>query len=306
MNWNPDSLPSLIGKSYVVTGGNSGLGFETARILAEKGARVLITTRDETKARAALDSLRSILPKADLDFVLLDLTDPTSITAAATAIIDKCPHLDACINNGGVMQTPEVRTAEGFELQFSTNHLGHFRLNRALFSHIERSNGRIVAVSSIAHRGGNIRLDDLNAQKGYDSTAAYTQSKLANLMYSFELQRRLVARGSKAISIACHPGYAATNLQSTGVGMEGGSSFFRAVYKVTNSLVAQPAERGAWPSVLAAADPNAEPGGYYGPTGIGELRGKVGKAQASARAKDQAMAGALWDKTEALVGSFFG
>ncbi len=305
MSWTPDSLPSLEGKTFVVTGGNGGLGFEATRILTGKGARVVITARDEAKARAALDAVRAAVPKADVDFVLLDLTDPKSIAAAASAIIEKCPRLDACINNGGVMQTPEVRTPEGFELQFATNHLGHFRLNHLLLAHLERSKGRVVAVSSIAHRTGKIDLDDLNANKRYDATVAYSQSKLANLMYGFELQRRLAARGSAAVSIACHPGYAATNLQSAGVGMTGGSSFFRVLYKVTNAVLAQSAEKGAWPLVLAAADPTAEPGAYYGPTGLGGMRGDVGKASFSERAGDAGVAKALWEKTEALVGGFF-
>ncbi|MFT6397260.1 MAG: NAD(P)-dependent dehydrogenase (short-subunit alcohol dehydrogenase family) [Bradymonadia bacterium] len=305
MNWNPDTLPSLSGKTFVVTGGNSGLGFEATRILRGKGARLVITTRSEAKARDAVAALRSAGPNADVDFVLLDLTEPESIDAAAATILEKCPRLHACINNAGVMQTPERRTSEGFELQFATNHLGHFRLNRLLLARLEDDAGRIVPVSSVAHRSGTIDLDNLNAEKEYDTTRAYSQSKLANLMYAFELQRRLAGRGSAVACIPCHPGYAATNLRSTGVGMEGGSAFLRGLYKVLNLVIAHSAEKGAWPLVLTAADPKAEASVYYGPTGLGGARGKVGKSVAAARAEDQVVAKALLQKTEQLVGPFF-
>jgi NAD(P)-dependent dehydrogenase (short-subunit alcohol dehydrogenase family) len=305
MNWTPNALPTLSGKTFVITGGNSGLGFEAATMLLAKGARVVITTRSEAKAQVAVTALLNAVPNADVDFVILQLTDPESIDAAASSILEKCPRLDACINNAGVMQTPMVRTAEGFELQFATNHLGHFRLNRRLLARLEEHGGRIVPVSSIAHRAGVINLDDLNSEQRYDATRAYAQSKLANLMYAFELQRRLSERGSPVTAIPCHPGYAATNLQSTGVGMDGGSAFFRVLYKGLNAVVAQSAERGAWPLVLAAADPTAEAGAYYGPTSLGGMRGKVGKSFVAARAQDRAVARALWEKTEALVGAFF-
>ncbi|MEZ4318327.1 MAG: oxidoreductase [Myxococcota bacterium] len=305
MSWTPDTLPDLTGKTYAITGGNSGLGLEAAKIFAEKGARVVITSRSEAKAREAIEAVKAHAPGADVDFVLLDLSEPASIEAAVPELIAKCPQMDALVNNAGVMQTPEVRTSEGFELQLATNHIGHFRLNSQLFPHLEACGGRIVVVSSIAHKLGRIALDDLMSEKRYDPTVAYGQSKLANLMYALELHRRLRARGSRVVAIACHPGYAATNLQSAGVGMSGGSSFFRTVYAVTNKLVAQPAEKGAWPEVLAAADPDAEPGAYYGPTGIGDMRGPVGKSSISSAARDESVAAKLWEATEALAGPFF-
>jgi len=306
MNWTPDLLPELNDKTYVITGGNSGLGLEAAKILTGKGARVVITSRSEAKATAALQSIREAVPSADVDFVLLDLADADSITAAAAAIRHKCPQLHALINNAGVMQTPELRTSEGWELQLATNHLGHFRLNALLMDAIEASGGRIVPVSSVAHKLGDIGLEDLNfEQRRYDATVAYGQSKLANLMYGFELQRRLAERGSRVVAIPCHPGYAATNLQSAGVGQEGGSWFFKWLYKFTNVVWAQSAERGAYPLVLAAADPNAEPGVYYGPTGLADTRGRVGRSSVAKKARDEAVAGRLWDKTEELVGPFF-
>ena len=305
MGWTPDALPDLTGKTYAITGGNGGLGLEASKILAAKGARVVITSRSEDKANAALAALREAVPAADADFVLLDLADPDSVKAAAEAIRSACPRLDALINNAGVMQTPQIRTSEGFELQFATNHLGHFRLNAALFPHIEASSGRIVPVSSVAHRFGRIAIDDLMTEKRYDPTVAYAQSKLANLMYGFELQRRLTARDSAVTCIPCHPGYSATNLQSAGVGMEGGSSGWRWMYKVTNAVLAQSATQGSYPLALAAADPEAEPGVYYGPTWFGDARGPVGKSTVSAAARDEDVARQLWEKTEALVGPFF-
>lgn len=305
MGWTPDALPSLSGKTYAITGGNSGLGLEAAKILTGKGARVVITSRKAEKAEAAIGQIRAASPDADVEYVLLDLSDKDSVAAAAAAIEDKCPQLDALINNAGVMQTPELRTAEGFELQFATNHIGHFRLNAALLPLLERSGGRIVPVSSIAHKFGDIRLDDLQHETSYDPMVAYGQSKLANLMYAFELQRRLEARGSSVISVACHPGYAATNLQSAGVGMDGGSIFFRWVYKISNAVMAQSATEGAYPLVLAAAAPDAKAGAYYGPTGLGDARGPVGESSVHPKARDEAVARQLWEKTEALAGAFF-
>jgi NAD(P)-dependent dehydrogenase (short-subunit alcohol dehydrogenase family) len=306
MNWTPDELPSLEGKGFAITGGNSGLGLEAAKILAGKGARVVITARSEAKAQGALDAIRAAVPSADVDFVLLDLTNPTSIESAAVGIREKLPRLDALINNAGVMQPPLVRTDEGYELQMATNHLGHFRLNSKLLDHLEASGGRIVAVSSIAHKFGKIDLNDLMFERrSYDSTVAYGQSKLANLLYAKELDRRLEARGSKVVAIACHPGYAATNLQSAGVGMDGGSRFFRGFYAVTNKIVAQSAEEGAYPLVLAAAEPDAQRGEYYGPTWFMQMRGPVGVSFVAKQGRDEKTAAGLWDATEKLVGPFF-
>jgi NAD(P)-dependent dehydrogenase (short-subunit alcohol dehydrogenase family) len=305
MGWTPDALPDLTGKTYVVTGGNGGLGLEATKLLCAKGAQVVITTRKEDAAKDALQRLRAEVPQAVADYVLLDLAEPKSVAEAAEALRARCPRLDALVNNAGVMQPPLLRTSEGHELQLATNHLGHFRLNAALFPLLEASGGRIVPVASIAHRMGRIDLDDLDSERSYDPTVRYAQSKLANLMYSFELQRRLTARGSKVTSIACHPGYAATNLQTAGVSMEGGSSLFRWLYKATNAVVAQSATRGAWPLVLAAADPTAKPGGYYGPTGIGQARGPVGESYLADVAKDLEVARRLWEWTERAVGPFF-
>jgi NAD(P)-dependent dehydrogenase (short-subunit alcohol dehydrogenase family) len=306
MGWTPDKLPDLSGKTVVITGGNGGLGLEAAKLLVGKGARVIITARTDDKAQAALDTLRQSSANADVDYVLLDLADLETISPAALRLIDKCPELHGIINNAGVMQTPERRTKEGWELQLATNHLGHFRLNASLYTHLEASGGRIVPVSSIAHKLGRIHLDDLQLTKGYNATTAYAQSKLANLMYALELQRRLSARGASVSAIPCHPGYAATNLQSAGVGMDGGSALYRTLYKVTNAVMAQSATEGAYPLVLAAAAPDAEPGVYYGPTAMRDMRGPVGKSHVADQATDEDVARKLWEQTEALVGPFFG
>ncbi len=307
MGWTPHQLDHLGGKTYVVTGGNSGIGLCAAKILTGKGARVVITSRSKGKADKALDEIRTASPDADVDWVQLDLADLDEVERAAAQLQEQCPQLDAVINNAGVMQTPELRTKQGYELQLGTNHIGHFKLNSLLMPHLERSGARIVAVSSVAHRTGTIQLDDLNFETTpYEPIKAYSQSKLANIMYGFELQRRLEARGSACTAYAAHPGYSATNLQSAGVGLEGGSKFFRGLYKVTNALVAQSAETGAYPLVLAAAAPDAKPGAYYGPTRMMQARGPVGESFIDPRAKDESVAQALWDATERLVGAFFG
>ena len=304
MNWTPNELPELTGKSIFITGGNSGVGLEAAKILCSKGARVVIGARTEAKAEAALAEIEATAPGAAASWVPLDLTEPESIAAAAALVAETLPKLDALVNNAGVMQTPERQTAEGFELQLATNHLGHFRLAAALYPHLVASEGRIVVVSSIVHHQGRIDLDDLMQRRKYDPTTAYAQSKLANLMFAFELDRRLQAAGSPVVCIPCHPGYSATNLQTAGVGMEGGSRFFKTLYVLTNLIVAQSAERGSYPLALAAADPGAERGTYYGPTGVGDMRGPVGISKVAQHARDEDVAAKLWEATEALVGDF--
>ena len=284
----------------VVTGGYSGIGVATTRALAAAGATVIVPVRNRLKARQTLADV-----PGDVVIVDMDLSDLASVRACAKQIADTYGEIHILINNAGVMACPEARLGDGWESQFATNHLGHFRLNAQLFPLLEASAGRIVPVSSIAHKYGSIHLDDLMWTKRYDPTDAYSQSKLANLMYAFELQRRLAERGSTVTSIACHPGYSATNLQSAGVGMEGGSGFFRNLYAVTNRLVAQSATKGSYPLALAVADPTAKPGAYYGPTGLAQLGGAVGESFIDPRAKDTEVARKLWEATEALVGPFF-
>lgn len=304
MNWTPQELPNLNGKTYFITGGNSGIGYEASKILAKKGARIAIGARNPQKAQKAIAELKQELPTAQIDYIPLDLTDAKSIEDAAKLIEEKYESLDALVNNAGIMQTPQLKTDEGFELQLGTNHLGHFRLTKLLYPLLKRSGGRIAVVSSLVHHQGEIHFDDLMLEKSYTPTKAYAQSKLANLLFALELDRRLQAVQSPVTCIPCHPGYSATNLQSTGVGLEGGSSLLRWLYKITNVVMAQSAERGAYPLALAAADPNAQGGAYYGPTRFGDMQGPVGLSKVSAGAQDLDVAKRLWEETEKRVGSF--
>lgn len=306
MGWTPDQLPDLHGKTFVITGGNSGLGLEAAKILAGKSGRVVITARDQGKADQALAAIREAAPNADIAAVLMDLADLDSVERGAADLRAACPRIDAIVNNAGVMQTPPLKTKQGFELQFGTNHLGHFRLVSRLIDVVEASAGRIVPVASMAHETGRIDLADPNFERrSYVATVAYCQSKLANVMFGFELERRLRARGGKAVAIPCHPGYAATNLQTSGPGMEGGNPLWRLVYGVTNRVFAQTPTQGAYGLVMAAAAPEAQGGHYYGPTGIGRARGPVGDCWVAPQARDEAVARGLWELSERLVGPFF-
>ena len=231
-----------------------------------------------------------------MEQVKLDLADLSSVRAAAEETRSKVEKIDALINNAGIMQTPAQKTADGFEMQLGTNHLGHFLLNGFLFDLVEKASGRIVTVNSIAHKYGRMYLDDLMMTENYSPTFAYGQSKLANMLYALELDRKLKSSGSKVTSYACHPGYSDTSLQSTGQ-----AGFWKGLYKVSNALMAQPAAKGAIPTVLCAAGTEAVPGAYYGPTGMGESRGAVGDALVSEKALNEADAQDLWQQSEALV-----
>lgn len=294
-NWTADRLPELKGKRYVITGGNSGIGFEAAKHLGKAGADVVLACRSVAKAEEAVKDLRPQV-QGKVDFVQLDLSDLSSVRTAAEDIRGKHSKIDALINNAGIMQTPESKTADGFEMQFGTNHLGHFLLSALLIDLVEAAAGRFVTLSSIAHLSGRIRFDDLMGKKDYSPMTAYTQSKGANLLFALELDRRLQAAGKKAISIACHPGYTNTNLQSTGP-----TGFFNFLYKLTNPLIAQSGPDGALPTVLAAAGKEAKRGGYYGPQSLGGMRGPVGDAKVAAYILDENLAERLWDESEKLV-----
>jgi NAD(P)-dependent dehydrogenase (short-subunit alcohol dehydrogenase family) len=295
-NWTADRLPDLTGKLYVITGGNSGIGFEAAKHLGKAGADVVLACRSVPKAEDAARELRQQV-KGQVDVVQLNLSDLASVRAAAEELRGKYQKIHALINNAGVMQTPEQKTADGFEMQFGTNHLGHFLLSGLLIDLVEAAAGRVVTLSSIAHLSGEIRFDDLMGEKAYSPMSAYTQSKGANLMFALELDRRLKASGKKAISIACHPGYTNTNLQSTGP-----TGFFNFLYKITNPIFAQSGPDGALPTVLAAAGIEAKRGGYYGPQKMGETRGPVGDAKVAAYVLNDETARKLWEESEELVG----
>ncbi|MEO1647884.1 MAG: oxidoreductase [Pseudomonadota bacterium] len=295
-NWTPEDLADLSGKTFLITGGNSGIGLEAAKILAAKNADVVIACRNETKGRAALAKLVN-LGEGRCELLTLDLADSASIRAAAKEAGERFGAIYGLINNAGVMQTPKQKTKDGFEMQLGTNHLGHFLWTALMIGHVDPAEGRVVTVASIAHKFGRIDLDDLMMQRGYDPSRAYTRSKLANLLFAQELHRRLEAAGSTIKSIACHPGYSDTSLQS-----KGPTGLFKAMYSVTNKVLAQSAKLGAYPTALAAAEERAVSGGYYGPTGPFDARGPVGDAIIEKRAQSEATARRLWEVSEELVG----
>jgi NAD(P)-dependent dehydrogenase (short-subunit alcohol dehydrogenase family) len=295
-NWTVDRLPDLTGKMYVITGGNSGIGFEAARHLGKAGADVVLACRSTAKAENAAKELRSQVER-QVDVIQLNLSDLSSVRAAADELRTKYTKINGLINNAGVMQTPKQQTADGFEMQLGTNHLGHFLLSGLLIDVVEAAAGRVVTLSSIAHLSGKIRFDDLMGEKAYSPMSAYTQSKGANLIFALELDRRLQASGKQAVSIACHPGYTNTNLQSTGP-----TGFFNFLYRITNPIFAQSGPEGALPTVLAAAGIEAKRGGYYGPQKMGETRGAVGDAKVAAYVLNEETAKRLWDESERLVG----
>lgn len=295
-DWTPDRLPDLTGKTYLITGGNSGIGLEAAKMLAKANAGVVIGCRNPQKAEAAVVEIDARGP-GKAEFVQMDLSSLESVRQAAAEVRERFDKLDGLINNAGIMQTPQSKTADGFELQFGTNHLGHFLFTGLLFDLVEKAAGRIVNVSSIAHKLGTMRFDDLMLTENYTPSSAYFQSKLANLLFTFELDRRLKAAGSPVSVYACHPGYSATHLQSTGP-----KGLLNAVYKLTNAIVAQPAYNGAIPTVLAAAGEEAVPGAYYGPQSMGEARGRVSDAKVAPKARDEEAAARLWSESEDLVG----
>lgn len=291
--WAPEQIPDLSGRTMVVTGANSGLGLESTRLLAGRGARVVLACRSREKAEAAMQGIRAEQPGADVAFMALDLTDLDSVQAFADRFRRRFPRLDVLLNNAGLMAPPLQRTKQGVEVQFGTNHLGHFALTGLLLEALEAApEPRVVCISSTAHRIGNIYFDNLDARNGYSRWRFYGQSKLANLMFALELHRRLEARGSKIRSIAAHPGYSTTNLQRY---VPGGRLF--------NALLAQAREIGCYPGVFAATASEAQSGGYYGPGGFLEMRGRHPvPAFVRGLAKDRDLAEKLWDISEALTG----
>jgi NAD(P)-dependent dehydrogenase (short-subunit alcohol dehydrogenase family) len=295
--WDAEQIPDQSGRTAIVTGANSGLGLVTARELARAGASVVMACRNLEKGHAAVDEVRAAVPDAQVQLDELDLASLASVRAFADRF--KAPHdgLDLLINNAGVMGSPRRRTADGFELQFGTNHLGHFALTTALLETMEgREDARVVTLSSTAHKMGRINFDNLNGDRHYFRWNAYGQSKLANLLFALELDRRLRAVGSTVKSLAAHPGYAATNLQSSGPPM-----FDRLVMVASNALIAQSDEMGALPILYAATQPGLEGGTYVGPDGFQEQRGHPKIVQPSGRARDPATARRLWEVSERMT-----
>ena len=300
-SWTADDIPDLTGKTIIVTGGNSGIGFEAARQMTRKGAHVILACRDKGKANDAIAQIRTLQPSASLEAMQLDLASLESVHRFARDFVDKGIALDVLCNNAGVMAIPRRTTAEGFEMQLGTNHLGHFALTGLLLEPLLAAPaGRVVNVSSTAHKPGRIDFDDLQGEKSYRKWLAYAQSKLANLLFTYELQRRLEAAGARAISVACHPGYSATNLQAVGPQMSG-SRLAARLMDIGNRLFSQTAAMGALPTLYAATSPDAHGGDYVGPDGFMENYGHPKKTQSTARSHDRAVAKRLWEVSEQLT-----
>jgi NAD(P)-dependent dehydrogenase (short-subunit alcohol dehydrogenase family) len=293
--WSSAQLPDLSGKTVLVTGANSGIGFEAARVFARKGARVVLACRDAGKGELALLRIRAESPAAAIEMLQLDLASLVSVRRAAERFAAANARLDVLCNNAGIMAIPRALTADGFEMQLGVNHFGHFALTGLLLEPLLAAGpARVVTVSSTSHKIGHIHFDDLDGERRYHKWAAYGQSKLANLLFAFELQRRLGERGAPAISVACHPGYAATNLQMVGPQMQG-SQLGARLFRLSNALFAQSAEQGAWPTLYAAAGADVHGGDYIGPGGIGEVAGAPKKVSATRAAHDEDAARRLWD-----------
>lgn len=298
--WTLNDIPDQQDRVVIVTGGNSGIGYEAALALAGKNAQVILTARSTDRGNAAARSIREKYPQANVVVMQLDLADLKSVRNFVQAFLAKYKRLDILINNAGVMALPKRKTADGFEMQFGTNHLGHFALTGLLLPILKATpNGRIVTVSSGVHVSGDIHFDDLQWEKSYERWSAYSQSKLANLLFAYELQRRLSATGSSLISVGCHPGYAATNLQAAGPQMEG-SAVKLWMMKLGNALFAQGQDMGALPTLYAAVASDVNGCDYIGPKG--GMRGYPAKAMSNNKSYDEALAKRLWKVSEELTG----
>ncbi|MFM1965621.1 MAG: hypothetical protein RL134_1346 [Actinomycetota bacterium] len=299
--WTAADIPDQTGRRAIVTGANSGLGFETALALAAHGAEVTLAVRDTAKGEAAAEQIRTRVPQASLEVRRLDLADLASIDEFAWLWREAHPGgLDLLINNAGIMAIPRRETADGFEMQLGTNHLGHFALTGRLLEAI-RPDGRIVTVSSQAHRMGRMDFDDLMGKRKYGSWRAYGQSKLANLLFMRSLAERLERAGSTVMSIGAHPGYASTHLQAVGPEMRG-QGWMNSVMGGLNKVLAQSAAMGALPTLYAATFPAIRSGDYVGPDGFGEQRGHPKLVGMTASARDDAVASRLWTVSEDLTG----
>jgi NAD(P)-dependent dehydrogenase (short-subunit alcohol dehydrogenase family) len=296
-NWTEREVPSQRGRVAVITGANTGLGFDTAKVLAERGATVVLAVRDVEKGKQAAARLGSA---ADVTVQELDLSSLESVRAAAADLHGTLPKIDLLINNAGVMYPPRQTTRDGFELQFGTNHLGHFAFTGLLLDLLlPVADSRVVTVASIAHRiRASIHFDDLQWENSYDRVAAYGQAKLANLMFAYELQRRLAPHGTTT-SIAAHPGVARTEL------MRNSPAIARALFPLVAPLFTQSSERGALPTLRAATDPAALGGQYYGPAGPGGYRGRPQVVTSTPQSYDVGIQQRLWAVSEELTGVKF-
>lgn len=295
-NFTDIDVPDQSGRVFFVTGANSGLGYEAAKLLAGRRARVLLGCRSAEKAEAAMTDIRAVYPDADMRFVPLDLGDLQSVRGAAKLVAEE-PRLDVLLNNAGIMMPPRQETTDGFESQFGVNHLGTFALTGLLLDKLSQGQmPRVVITSSMAHRSGRIDLDDINAEESYSRWGRYAMSKLANLLHMYELDRRLRAADSPIIAVACHPGVADTELARNFPGL------LVSMLRPLTSMVMNSAAQGAWPTLAAAAAPDVESAQYFGPGRNGEWSGPACEVQPRPKAKRIETAKQLWAVSEDLTG----
>lgn len=293
IGWAADDIPDQSGKTAVVTGANSGLGLITARELAKHGAHVVLACRNEAKGASAKDAIEAEDPAGSVEVQQLDLANLDMVRMFATKFKKKHKKLDILCNNAGVMAIPFQRTADGFEMQFGTNHFGHFCLTALLIDRLLNTKGsRIVTISSMAHTMGFIDFDNINAERKYSKWGAYGMSKLANLLFTYEAARRLDAQEAGTIAVAAHPGYSATNLQNA-----------MPFHTIINKLFAQDEEIGALPQLYACTMDDVENGAYYGPDGFREMRGYPKRVESNKRSHDEETAKQLWELSESVTGT---
>jgi len=299
--WNEDQIPNLTGKIVFVTGGNSGLGFESCRVFAKHGAKVLLGARSITRGEQAIHKIRSEFRDADVSLIEIDLSSKQSIKAAAQTIKQFYSHIDILMNNAGVMVTPYKKTEDGIEQQQGINHFGHFYLTYLLFDLLKKSqSARIVNISSMAHRIGTMNYDDLLFEKKYSKIKAYGRSKLENLLFTQGLYRRLQSKHNSIIAVVAHPGGARTNL-----GREMNNKILYRIFSPLSGLFTQSAYQGALPQIRAAVDPNVKSGDFYGPRGLFGIKGSPVLVKAKPLAYDEKQADKLWEYSEDLMGITF-
>ncbi|KJZ09254.1 oxidoreductase [Marinomonas sp. S3726] len=299
--WTPEQLGSLTDKTYVITGANSGAGFQATRTLLSKGARVIMLNRNTQKSAAAITALKQEFgDKAEVTFIRMDLSILDSVREAATKVLETTKQIDALLCNGAIAQVAKQEiTLDGFESQLGVNHFGHFLLCGMLFDRIEASQGRIVVVGSNAYKMGlkKIQFDDLNFDRKYTAWDSYAQSKLAQMMFAYQLQDRIEAAGKRTKVFVCHPGASRTNLL-----MDTASTFNKVLWSLLSRIIAQSAEKGAWPEVMCATQDGLVLKRLYGPTKRAETVGPIGECSLNEVALNQGMANKLWRLSEEKTG----